>query len=224
MSRYAVQERHSLAQTLRVADPSAGTLCGEWTTAQLAAHLVLRERSLLEAGRFLPVPALARRTERAVDDFAANTPFGELVDAIDRGPTWREVHGPVPTAWLWSLPPVREQVNLLEYLVHNEDVRRAGPTWEPRHLAVDLQRAVWERLHLLARVTLRGLPLGVRLQWPGHGEIGSQLLRRGAPAVTVSGDPVELTLFAFGRGAVAEVTYDGSPADIAVVRESDISL
>ena len=42
--------------------------------------------------------------------------------------------GPVPVAWLWSIPAVREQANLLEYLVHHEDVRRAHAGWTAREL------------------------------------------------------------------------------------------
>lgn len=224
MQQHAVDERRALAQTLRRSDPSASTLCGEWTTAQLAAHLVLRERSILDAGRFVPLPGLARRADRAVDDLAAATPYEDLVAAIERGPTWRDVIGPVPTAWLWSLPPVREQANLLEYLVHHEDVRRAGAGAPPRQLAGDVQQAVWARLQVLARLTLRGLPLGVRLQWPGHGEFASHLVRRGSPQVIVSGAPVELALFAMGRGAVAGVEFAGPPADVAAVRAGDLSF
>ncbi|WP_375490311.1 TIGR03085 family metal-binding protein [uncultured Jatrophihabitans sp.] len=224
MAHHAVDERHALAQTLRRTDPFAATLSGEWNAAQLLAHLVLRERSIVDAGRFVPVPALARRADRAVADLAADTPYEQLIDVFDRGPTWREVHGPVPTAWLWSLPAVREQANVIEYLVHHEDVRRAEPDWQPRLLPVDLQRTLWQRLHVLSRVTLRRLPLGVHLQWPAHGQLASRLARRGAPVVTITGDPVELTLFALGRGAVADVQFDGAPADVAIVREGQISF
>ena len=40
----------------------------------------------------------------------------------------------------------------------------------------------------------------------------------------MSGDPVELALFAFGRTEVARVEFDGADADIAAVRGADISL
>ena len=76
----------------------------------------------------------ARR--QLVDDLAAaarlRTSSSTLVDA---GPSWREVTGPVPVAWLWSLPPVRERANMLEYLVHHEDVRRAAPDWAAADVA-----------------------------------------------------------------------------------------
>ena len=108
MSQHAVTERHALAETLRRIGADAQTLCGEWSTGQLAAHLVLRERSVIELGGRLPLPGLQRRAARVVDDLAAGTPFTELVDTFDRGPSWREVRGPVPVAWFWSVPAVAE--------------------------------------------------------------------------------------------------------------------
>ena len=224
MAQHAVAERHALSETLRRVGGSAQTLCGEWSTAQLAAHLVLRERSVVELGGRLPVPALRRRAEQVVTDLAAATPYAELVDTVDRGPSWREVRGPVPVAWLWSLPPVAELANLLEYVVHHEDVRRAQPGWAPRALPLDLQRVIWQRLHLLARVTLRSVPVGLALRWPSHGEIANRRARRHGPAVTVTGDAVELTMFAFGRLDHAQLDWTGTPADIEAVRQADISL
>lgn len=224
MSQHAVTERHELSETLRRVGGSAQTLCGEWTTAQLAAHLVLRERSVVELAGRLPVAALQRRAEQVVADLAAGTPYEQLVDTVDRGPSWREVRGPVPVAWFWSLPPVTELANLLEYLVHHEDVRRAQPDWTPRALPLDLQRVVWQRLHLLARVTLRSVPVGLELRWPSHGAIATRRARREGATVTVTGDAIELTMFAFGRLDHAQLEWTGTPADIAAVRQADISL
>ncbi len=224
MTQHAVAERHALSETLRRVGASAPTLCGEWSSAQLAAHLVLRERSVVELGGRLPVAALRRRAERVVTDLAAGTPYAELVDTVDRGPSWREVRGPVPVAWLWSLPPVAELANLLEYLVHHEDVRRAQPDWSPRALPMELQETVWQRLHLLARVTLRSVPVGLTLHWPSHGELATRRARRSGSAVTVTGEAVELALFAFGRADHAQLEWTGSPADVEAVRQADISL
>ncbi len=224
MPHHAADERHALAETLRRVAPDAPTLCGEWTAAHLAAHLVLRERSVVELAGRIPIAALQRRAARLVDDLAATRDYQQLVDLVDAGPSWTDVIGPVPVAWIWVLPPVRERANMLEYLVHHEDVRRAAPGWEPRVLPADTLAAVWKQLHLLARVTMRAVPVGVTLQWPDHGRIRSRLVRRGAPEVTVSGEPVELALFGFGRGDVARVEFDGADADIAAVRAADISL
>jgi uncharacterized protein (TIGR03085 family) len=224
MQHYAADERHALSETLRRAGADADTLCGDWTTAQLAAHVVLRERSLVEASGRLPVRALKERAERAVTDLAAREPYHRLVDAVAAGPSFRDGRLPLPIAWIWAVPAVREAANLLEYLVHNEDVRRAAPGWAPRALPPDVQQAVWKRLEFAGRLTLRNVPVGLVLTWPSHGEIRTKIARRGAPAVTVTGDPVELAMFTFGRLAVAQVGYDGAPGDIAAVKGADISI
>jgi len=224
MPHHAEDERHALAETLRQAGPAAPTLCGDWTTAQLAAHLVLRERSVVELGGRLPVPALRRRAAAAVARLAAEQPYQRLVEQVDAGPHWREVRGPVPTAWLWALPPVREAVNLLEYLIHHEDVRRAGPQWRPRPLSAEVHAAVWTRLRPMARLTLRPVPVGLVLSAPGHGALRTARARSTGRAVTVVGPPVELAMLAFGRIEQARVEWVGTRADVAAVRSADISV
>jgi uncharacterized protein (TIGR03085 family) len=223
MAHFAVTERHALAETLRSVGPDAPTRCGDWTAAQLAAHLVLRERSVIELGGQLPVRAFRRKARAALDDYARR-PYAELVDAVDGGPSWRDVVGPVPVAWIWSLPPVREQANLLEYLVHHEDVRRAQPGWAPRALPRDLETAVWRRLPWSVRLTMRDVRLGVALQAPGYGEVRTGRARRHGVAVTVRGAPVELALFAFGRQDVADVEYDGRPEDVDALRSARMGI
>ncbi len=99
-------------------------------------------------------------------------------------------------------------MNLLEYLIHHEDVRRAADGWVPRVLPTQRQAAVWSRLRVGARLTLRAVPVPVRLVWPDHGEVS---VGRGDAAVTVSGPPEELALVAFGRQQVARVDYEGRP-------------
>ena len=42
--------------------------------------------------------------------------------------------------------------------------------------------------------------------------------------MVVVGLPSEIALFAYGRGAVADVTLDGEPADVAALRSMHISL
>lgn len=224
MRHHALEERHALATTLRRAGPDSPTLCGDWTTAQLAAHLVLRERSVVELAGRAPVERLRRLAERQIDDLVARKPYDDLVDAVDRGPSWTDVSWPVPTAAVWSLPVVREAANLLEYVVHHEDVRRSGADWEPRTLPVDHQMAVWKRLPFATRLTLRKVSRGIELEWPGHGSIRSRRARHGAATVRVTGEPIELALFAYGRAGVARVEYHGTPEDIAVVRGADIGI
>ena len=227
MQHHALAERHALAETLRSAGPDAPTLCGDWTAAQLAAHLVLRERSLVELAGRLPVARLREQADRKINHLVATEPYERIVNAVDRGPSWADATWPILTSAIWSLPVVRESANLLEYLVHHEDVRRAAPVWTPRALPVDRQVAVWKRLPMIGRLTLRKVATGLELVWPSHGRFRTGPARRGGgggPTVTVTGEPVELALFAFGRIEVAQVDYDGAPEQVAMVRGAEIGI
>lgn len=215
MQHHAKDERTELCSTLRAAGPGAPTLCGDWTTTELAAHLVLRERSIVEMAGRLPVRQLRANAERAIAEYAAREPYERIVDAIESGPP---IYSP------WAVPPLREAVNLLEYLVHHEDVRRAGEPMPSRLVPIARQRAIWQRLRGSVLLTMRAVPLGVRLIWPSHGEISTLRARRGGAAVTVTGDPVELALFSFGRQPVAQVSYDGAPSDVERVRGARITI
>jgi uncharacterized protein (TIGR03085 family) len=215
MEHHALDERHELSQALLNAGPDAPTLCGDWTAAVLAAHLVQRERSLVEAAGRLPVGSLRRRADDALHELAERTPYDQLVAEVDSGP---------PRYSPWAFAPLREAVNLLEYVIHHEDVRRAVPGAGPRAMPIARQRAIWARLRLSAPFTMRAVPVGVRLLWPGRGEILTRRAKHGFPVVAVQGEPVELALVAFGRQRVAQVDYDGSPVDVAKVSGAKIRI
>jgi uncharacterized protein (TIGR03085 family) len=224
MMHFAVSERRDLAATLRRTEPAAPTLSGEWTAAQLAAHLVLRERSATELLGRLPNRRMQDFAQREIDRLVAREPYERIVAAVEDGPSWRDARFPVPTALVWSVPAVRERANLLEYLVHHEDVRRAGPSWTPRDLPADLVAEVYRRLPVSVRLTMRQVPVGVALQRPGHRPALTPRAKRHGAKVTVTGQPVELVLFAFGRRSVAEVELTGEPADIAAVTKAPVGL
>lgn len=211
MAQHALQERIELAESLRGTDPSAPTLCGRWTAAQLAGHLVLRERSASEVLGRVPSRRAHQAAQHVIDRYVARTPYSAVVDAVASGPPF----------WSpFSVPLVRESMNLLEYVVHHEDVRRAADGWVPRLLPAPRQAAVWSRLRMAARLTLRRLPVAVTLEWPAHGSVS---VGRGA-AVTVTGAPEELALFAFGRQQVARVSYDGPEEAVEQARGASIPV
>jgi uncharacterized protein (TIGR03085 family) len=113
-----------------------------------------------------------------------------------------------------------ERINLVEYFVHHEDVRRAQPGWEPRELGQGLADVLWQRLGM-ARFLLKKAPVGVELardDGPDSERGGASRVRITAkartPVVTVTGPPAELTLWALGRTAAARVRLDGSEADV----------
>lgn len=191
------RERAALADLLADLGPGAATGCTGWTTAHLAAHLVVRDRRpdsfpgyLLEgAGLGGPVVAWAHRAE---DRLRATTPFDVLVAQVRTGPpAW------VPTAW----PAVARVVNLAEFAIHHEDVRRAQPGWAPRPLPGADQDALWAGLPLYARRAAGPRGLIVR-----RTDASGQERRVGAGGRTVEGEPMELLLWCAGRRDVARVT------------------
>ena len=73
----AQRERAALVQTLRAVGPDAPTLCEGWTTRDLAAHLVVRERRL-DATLGIMVPFLAGYTEKVQDKVARSKSWDDL--------------------------------------------------------------------------------------------------------------------------------------------------
>ncbi len=208
MSRtLARRERHDLCDLALALGPDAPTLCGEWTTRELLAHLFVREhRPVSAVGIF--VPPLERLTDAAMDR-AARRDYPELVAAVAS-----------PGLTPFALKPVEVVVNTLEYLVHHEDVRRAQPAWEPRTLdPVDLD-AAWRAIKVAGRGLVR--PAGVPVSIRRTDTDDRATLRGGEPSVTVSGPVVELVLFLYGRDQVRDLTFDGPDELVARVRSASL--
>ncbi|MFD6417975.1 TIGR03085 family metal-binding protein [Streptomyces sp. NPDC060194] len=195
MSTHAKRERLILADLLEANGPDAPTLCPGWTTRDLAAHVVVRERRQ-DAAAGLLIKQLASRLDRVQGEFAAK-PYEELVQLIRTGP---------PKYSPFQLKQVDEAANTVEFFVHAEDVRRAQPDWTPRELDPVFADALWARLERTARMTGRKAPVGLVLRRP-DGQ--TAVAHRGTPVVTVTGEPGELLLFAFGRQDQARVEAEG---------------
>jgi uncharacterized protein (TIGR03085 family) len=198
----ASDERRALADLFQQVGPDAPTLCGDWTTRDLLAHLIVRERRPDAAGGIL-ISALARRTEQVQGRIAAK-PYGELVETFRAGaPLW------TPLGW----PVIGDQANMFEFFIHHEDVRRAQDEWEPRPDDGARDSALWRGLKLGARLLVRHAPVGVVLHSAEHGEI---VAKKGTPSVKVVGTPSEIALVVYGRpSAKARVVIEGAPADVA---------
>ncbi len=201
MSTHAQRERLLLADLLESAGPDAPTLCEGWNTRDLAAHVVVRERRG-DAAAGLVIPPLAARLERVRTEFAAK-PYEELIQLIRTGP---------PRMSPFALKQIDEAANTVEFYVHTEDVRRAQPDWTPREIDPVFGEALWKRLEKGARILGRKAPVGLVLRRP-DGQ--TAVAHRGTPVVTVTGDPAELTMFAFGRTSAARVELEGEPEAIA---------
>ncbi|WP_031068865.1 TIGR03085 family metal-binding protein [Streptomyces sp. NRRL S-118] len=195
MSTHAKRERLLLADLLEAAGPDALTLCEGWKTRDLAAHVVVRERRPDAAAGIL-IGALRGRLEQVQAEFASK-PYEELVQLIRTGP---------PRMSPYAIKQVDEGANTVEFYVHAEDVRRAQPGWTPRELDPVFADALWSRLDKAARMLCRKVPVGLVLRRP-NGQ--TTVARRGTPVVTVTGEPGELTMFAFGRQDSARVEVEG---------------
>ncbi|WOX09006.1 TIGR03085 family metal-binding protein [Streptomyces sp. N50] len=206
MSTFAKRERLLLADLLETAGPDAPTLCEGWRTRDLAAHVVVRERRADAAGGIM-IKQLAPRLERVMTEFAAK-PYEELIQLIRTGP---------PRFSPFQLKQLDEASNTVEFYVHTEDVRRAQPEWTPRELDPVFQDALWSRLERMARLMGRTAPTGLVLRRP-DGQ--TAVAHKGAPVVTVTGEPSELLLFAHGRQSVAKVELDGDENAIAKLQEA----
>lgn len=204
----ARRERAALVATMREAGPDAPTLCEGWTTRDLAAHLVVRERRI-DAAPGILLPALAGYTARVQEQVTASNDWAALIDKVAAGP-------PVYSPFI-LLDPL---VNVAEMFIHHEDVRRAGTQWEPRVLDQQTVTALARQVAQFARMTLSKSPARVSLATPD----GKVLATAGSGAeVTVTGDPGELLLFAAGREP-AQVTFRGDDEAVVALRAARRSL
>jgi uncharacterized protein (TIGR03085 family) len=200
MTTPARSEREALCELFLLVGPDAPTLCEGWTTRDLAAHLVVRERRL-DAAPGIVVPLLTGYTER-VRRGELDQPWEQLVERVRGGP-------PAWSVTRWS--PVDAAVNTVEFFVHHEDVRRAQPEWEPRKLGAPLTADLARRLRSMARVLTRRWRGGLVLETPAAGHRWFE--RKGEPSAVVRGPVGELVLFVYGRQASALV--DVEPAEVA---------
>lgn len=206
-----LRERAELCDLFEVVGPDAPTLCGDWTTEDLAAHLVVRERDLIGSPGIL-VPWFAGITEGRMEHAVRRHGYQGLIDLVRSGPPF----GPMKIA------PVRHLANLVEFFVHHEDVRRPNGL-DPRTDRPDLDAELWSLLGRMAPLMVRkGGVSGVRVvvrrpdglsHGAGKGE-----------EVVISGPVQELVLELYGRRTVAQVTYEGSDEAVARVRAAEFGI
>ncbi len=196
MNDYARQERRLLADLLLREGPDAPTLCTGWTTRDLAAHLVIRDRRP-DASAGMLIPAFRSYGERVRRSKAA-LPYPDLIAEVRQPPVWSPVSNPLTDG----------VVNTMEFFIHHEDVRRAAPEWEPRPLPAGHQAALWRGGKLTCRMALRRAGVVAEVVADGFPPV-----RTGpAPQVRITGDVGELVLFFSGRQRIARVQIEGDPA------------
>ena len=201
-----VRERHELCDLLDELGPDQPTLCADWTTADLAAHLVVRERD----PRSAPGILLGGRYEATVERLMA----GQLDRHGYPGTVERVRTGP---PWPLRIPPLRHAMNLLEFFIHHEDVRRPngmGPRVDRPDLDAELWRfsGAWpgsrsDEVVSRASGWLSNAPTASGTRWA-----------RATTTVTIVGPPGELALELYGRRSVTEVEYRGDADAVAGCR------
>jgi len=154
-------------------------------------------------GGVAPTGPLAAYTDRLTRQQRDSVGYPELVDRLRAGP---------PLLGLFGLPGPREWLNLHEFFVHHEDVRRPAGQ-QPRPLGTTLEQALWRRLHGLAPILLRP-PVGIAVELMSPDGAVARA-GRGSDRIRVSGPIGELFLYAYGRRTAAQVGVSGDPAALA---------
>ncbi|MEO8106405.1 MAG: TIGR03085 family metal-binding protein [Actinomycetes bacterium] len=207
----AARERQALADLFDAVGPDAATLCGGWSTRDLAAHLILRESHPAAVG--IVIPQLAGWTSRQQKRIAS-TPYASIVDRFRHGP---------PLISPLRLPGAEAAANTFEHFVHHEDVLRAQASWHERDLRPDDQLALWHQLTKRIRLYVRRSPVPVRIQADDMGSVsvGNTDL---ASAVTLSGTPAELVLYLHGRRDQTRIVVEGSESSLALWHQHTLAV
>ena len=208
----AKNEREGICDTLFELGPDEPTLCVGWTTHDMIAHLVMRERRP-DAGAGIVLRPLAGHTDRVMAQTAEH-PFDELVSTFRGGPPWWSV---------FALPVLGDRLNMSELYIHHEDIRRAQPDWQPRPPDPHREDALWHGLTSpTGKMLFRRCSVGVVLRAAGRPDV---VVKKGEPAVHVVGEPSEIELVAFGRPTDrTRVVVQGTPEDIAKFEASPRGL
>ena len=207
----AQRERAALCDLFTEVGPDAPTLCGDWTTRDLAAHLVVRERRP-DAAIGIVMSRAAGYTDK-VQSSVATGEWDDLVDTVRSGPP------------MWSptrIGAVDKAANTIEFFVHLEDVRRAGDDWEPRELDADLTETLYSLLSKMAKRLVKSSSVGIVLA-PDDGR-ATIVAKQAEPSVTVSGSVGELVLFVYGRQAHSRVEVAGDDASVATVTDASFGI
>jgi len=206
--RWMDAERQALVATFRETDPDAPTLCAGWDARRLLGHLVQREHSLWS--QLMDVAAKREPGhEKHLSELVATAETPEGYEALVA--RFAAGTGPAnPMTWFG------DSVQLLEYIIHHEDVRRGVGTPEPRVLPAAEQEALWKRMPFLAKMTYRKSPVGVSLARPTG---DSAVVKKGENGVVVTGDVVELALYLSGRREAAAVAITGQPQNIEAFKQ-----
>jgi uncharacterized protein (TIGR03085 family) len=194
-------ERAEMCDSFEKFGPDAPTLCEGWTTRDLLAHLLVRERRP-DAAAGIVVPFLRKHAADVTKSVAAE-PWDAMIAQFRGGP---------PIFSIWAIPVLGDKANLGEFFVHHEDIRRAQPHWEAREGNQARDDALWSPLKMMGRMLFRKSPVGVTLRSAGRDDI---VAKKGDPGVILVGLPGEIVMHAFGRSLdKCRLVVQGDPKDV----------
>jgi uncharacterized protein (TIGR03085 family) len=206
-------ERQQLCDLFEDLGPSAPTLNEGWQTADLAAHLLVREHRP-DALPGLVLAAAHRWTARLERRAKEHGDYGAMVRRLRQGaPPWS----------VFALPGLADRTGLHEWFVHHEDVRRANGMGPRDDSAAQrrLDDAVWRILPTWGPVLAHRVDADVVLV---ADDGRRRRIRRNGPRVEVHGRPSELLLELFDRRSVAAVETIGDDDGVARWRAAKLGL
>jgi uncharacterized protein (TIGR03085 family) len=207
VSGWSRQQRESLVAALSAVGPDAPTACGGWTAADMAAHLYVRERRIDAMPGVIGAGPLHSHTDRVMASVLRVHSYDYLIGRIAAGP-------PLP------LRPLDEAINLFEYFVHTEDVRRANGEG-PREAPEALERLMWRRLRPMLRLSLRRAK-GIQVELVA--EHGDRTVIGNGPTVRLLAPVGELVLYAYNRKDIAQVERTGDEAALRVLADARLGI
>lgn len=201
-------ERAGLCDAFERYGPDAPTLCEGWTTADLAAHLVVREHRPDALPGIIGGGPFARHTESLME--AAKRKGYDAMIATLRSMPLLFRSGPGALG------------NVMENWLHHEDVRRANGEG-PRVASDELDAFLWRTLGLSGMMAGRKVrPFGLELD--ANDNDRRRTVRRGEPLAVLRGTPSELALYLSGRKGAAQVELMGPMEAQQVVRDAKFGL
>ncbi len=192
ITRLAAAELRDLADTAATCWPAGGTCCDGWDSTRLVEHVTIRTSgpvgfvaSAAKLDYHLPSRLRGRRNRDR---------YRELIRSVQRQ----------RRRYRWH--------DLVEALVHHEDLRRTSAKWLPRDPDPELDATIASLLPQIAKRRLTG-----HVAVEGD-ELSTTLYIGGGPSSgEVRGHPIEVLLWIYGRPSMAtkfEPSVDCGEADV----------
>ena len=203
------RERQELCDLVLQLGSNAPTLCEGWAAQDLVAHLVVRENDARSAPGIL-IPRFAAYTEK-LQNGVKKKGFERNVEKLRGGPPL------LP----WKVPGLRELLNLNEWFVHHEDVRRANGV-KRRTDRPELDDALWSLTKKMVKLTATKLgDSGLVLVRPDDTR---HVVRERSQSVELRGEPSEIALYLAGRRDAADVEIHGDASAITNLKNANLGI